>query len=113
MTKMLLRRMGFEVIEAQSAEEALVAYERAPSRVDVLFTDVILPRMHGGALADAIRAQRPDLRVLFTSGYTDEAIAQHGVLEPGVHFLPKPYSAQTLAGKLRDVLGGAEANTPG
>jgi two-component system cell cycle sensor histidine kinase/response regulator CckA len=67
-------------------------------------TDVIMPLMGGKMMAEWLTARDPDLKVLFTSGYTDDSIAQYGVLDPGVAFLPKPYSAATLIGKVREML---------
>ncbi|MEZ4444503.1 MAG: PAS domain S-box protein [Polyangiaceae bacterium] len=100
----LLRRGGYTVIVAGSGAEALevsAAHERA---IDLLLTDVVMPGMNGRELARRLVAERPGLRVLFTSGYTDNVIAHHGVLDPGVHFLAKPYSLDALMSLVRQIL---------
>jgi two-component system cell cycle sensor histidine kinase/response regulator CckA len=68
---------------------------------------VILPRMSGRQVADALRSSRPETRVLFMSGYTDDAIGHHGILEPGTHFLQKPFTSDSLLHKIRDILDAA------
>jgi len=75
--------------------------------VDVLLTDVVMPGMSGRDLADRLTALRPGLKVLFTSGYTANVITHHGILKPGVHFIPKPFGMTDLARKLREVITGA------
>ena len=72
--------------------------------IHLLLTDVIMPKMNGGELADVLRKSRPDMEVIFMSGYTDDAISHLGVLETGVHFIQKPITPSVLANKLRDVL---------
>jgi two-component system, cell cycle sensor histidine kinase and response regulator CckA len=69
-----------------------------------VITDVIMPLMGGKVMAERLKTTNPDLKVLFTSGYTDDAISHHGVLEPGVEFLAKPYTPATLACKVREML---------
>jgi PAS domain S-box-containing protein len=102
-----LRHQGYTVLEAMSGAEALrIAEEHAGGRIDLLLTDVVMPQMSGRELADRIENSRPGLKVLFASGYTEDAIVRHGVLEPGVSFLQKPFSLATLGQKIREVLDG-------
>ncbi|MDB5420434.1 MAG: sensor hybrid histidine kinase [Brevundimonas sp.] len=98
-----LRELGYTVHEAASGEEALAMFDTL-GPIDVVFTDVVMGGMSGRQLADALRARVPDLKVLYTTGYTRNAVVHNGVLDPGVSFLPKPFSVEDLAVKLRAVL---------
>jgi CheY-like chemotaxis protein len=100
----MLRHLGYQVHEFASGTAALEAEPTLPAAVHLLVTDVIIPGLNGRQLADRLVARRPALRVLFTSGYTDDVIAPHGVLEPGVEFLAKPYTLETLGRRVRQVL---------
>jgi len=103
----VLRDLGFTVFEAADAAEALKVLAAQPS-VKLLFTDVGLPGgMNGRQLAEEARLQRPDLRVLFTSGYARHAIVHHGRLDPDVELLAKPFSSADLADKINAILNGA------
>ncbi len=104
-----LRERGYTVLEAGDGEEAITLAERHPEEIHLLLTDVVMPRLRGRALADRLKAARPRLKVLFISGYPDETIAQHGVLEPGVPFLEKPFAPGTLLQRVRQVLDGVPA----
>jgi CheY-like chemotaxis protein len=103
-----LRSLGYRVIEA--AEGATAAeLLRGDEKIDLLFTDVVLPGgMTGRQLAEEARALRPDLQVLFTSGYTQNSIAHQGKLDFGVHLLSKPYRREDLRRKIREVLGAGK-----
>ncbi len=102
-----LRSLGYRVIDMDNGAEALAFIEQQDS-VDLLFTDVVMPgAMNGRALADAARNRRPGLRVLYTSGYTENAIVHHGRLDPGVLLLAKPYRLVELARAVRAALGQA------
>jgi CheY-like chemotaxis protein len=104
-TKSALEDLGYRVLEAADAAQAMRLLEGAP-RIDLLFTDVVLPGgTSGRELADSIVQQRPGLPVLFTTGYTRNAIIHHGRLDPNVNLLNKPYTQQDLARKIRQLLG--------
>lgn len=102
---MQLGSLGYRVRQAASAADALEVLNEDDS-IDLLFTDVVMPgAMNGKQLADAALLRRPDLKVLFTSGYTEDAIVHQGRLDPGVNLLGKPYRRAELVAKIRQVLG--------
>ena len=103
LTRRLLNARGYNVLTAASAEEALALCEHAPS-IDVLLTDVVMPGASGPELTRQLVQRRPDLKAIYMSGYTDDALVRHGILNPGIAFLNKPFNAQTLERKIRDVL---------
>jgi two-component system cell cycle sensor histidine kinase/response regulator CckA len=101
----ILCQQGYTVLEAANGDEALrIAQEGIGKKIDLLLTDVVMPKMSGKELADRIKTLMPELKVLFTSGYTNDAIVHHGVLAPGTHFLQKPFSFKALSCKVREVL---------
>ena len=100
----VLGAKGYQVLEAGDGAEALGVYAAHPGRVALVMTDVILPLMSGKELADKLKQLRPDLKVLFTSGYTENTIVHQGVVDANVHFLPKPYMPSDLVAKVRAVL---------
>ncbi len=100
----VLQRQGHSVLEARDGQEALQLFANHSGPIHMLVTDVVMPGTSGKVLAEELTQARPDLKVLFMSGYTDEAIVHHGVLEPGVAFLQKPFSPTDLARKVRQVL---------
>jgi two-component system cell cycle sensor histidine kinase/response regulator CckA len=104
LTEGILTRLGYRVLAAPCGADALRLSEQHSGTIHVLLTDVVMPGMSGRQLAEKIVASRPDTRALFMSGYTDEAIVHHGVLEPGVSFLQKPITPDSLARKIREVL---------
>jgi len=100
----VLRSHGYAIVEAMNAEQAEELASRQDGKIDLLLTDVMMPGMSGRELARRINSRASQMRVLFMSGYTDNVIAQGGVLEPGVSFLQKPFSPRALAAKVREVL---------
>jgi CheY-like chemotaxis protein len=106
LTCLTLEARGYRVLVAASAEEALELAVRHAGPIPLVVTDVIMPGMSGGELAGRLAALRPEIRVIFVSGYTDDTIAHQGVLDPGVHFLQKPFTLDGLARKVREVLDG-------
>lgn len=101
-----LRRYGYTVLTAADGEEALgLLHERGPE-IDLLVTDVVMPRLDGQGLAEALRREAPHVRILFSSGYTDDAILRYGVLHAEVAFLQKPYTVEALGHKIRQMLDG-------
>jgi PAS domain S-box-containing protein len=101
----MLRDLGYGVLEARNGAEALLVLEQHPE-VCLLLTDVVMPDMNGRELAEIATRRRPDLKTLFTTGYTQNAIVHNGVLTAGVHLLPKPATIEQLAAKVRAVLDG-------
>jgi len=112
-TRQLLQRNGYTVLEASDGQTALALVDGAQqgTHVDLLLTDVIMPGMSGRELAAELMARRPALRVLFMSGYTDDAVVRHGMLEPGLAYLEKPFRPPTLLRKVREVLQTRSQNT--
>ncbi|MCP3730087.1 CHASE3 domain-containing protein [Sphingomonas sp. MG17] len=98
-----LRELGYVVVQAVDANQALTVLEIQP-RIDLLFTDIVMPDMNGRILSDRAREKRPDLKVLYTTGYTRNAIVHNGMLDHDVAFLAKPFTIQQLAVKVREVL---------
>jgi len=108
-----LRRHGYAVLEAACAEDALAVSGDYDGEIELLLTDVVMPGLSGRALADRLASARPGTKVLYMSGYTDAAIVQHGVLEPGLNYLQKPFTPDILAHKVRQVLDQPARAQPG
>jgi PAS domain S-box-containing protein len=103
LTRRLLHGRGYTVLVAEDAEQASAVFDQNAS-IDVLLTDVVMPRTSGPELTKRLAERRPSLRVIYMSGYTDETIVQHGILQPGIDFIHKPFTAETLDRKIREVL---------
>ena len=103
----MLHRLGYTTLEAGGGAEALRIFDQHRGGIDLLLTDVIMPQMSGRDLAARLRSLQPALKVLYMSGYTDDMLAHHGVLEPNVYLLPKPFAPDELGAKLREVLDTA------
>jgi PAS domain S-box-containing protein len=104
MTRTILESNGYKVLTATDGKDALRLCETYHEKIDLMLTDVIMPHMSGKVLADQLAPQRPGMRVLFMSGYTDDQIVHHGALEEGIAFLPKPFTPDALAFKVREIL---------
>jgi CheY-like chemotaxis protein len=109
MTVEALRDLGYSVVDAPDGPSALARLGTL-DRVDLLFTDVVMPGMTGRELADQIRAARPGTPVLFTTGYTRDAVIHEGKLDPGVAFLAKPFTIDQLARKVAEALASGPPN---
>ncbi|HEX9886025.1 MAG TPA: ATP-binding protein, partial [Longimicrobiales bacterium] len=110
----VLRGHGYGVLEARLPEEALRILGTGGQKIGLMVTDVVMPEMSGRTLATKACKLCPDLRVLYMSGYTDNAIVHHGLLEPGIHFLQKPFSTDALARRVREILdeGRGQGGSP-
>jgi CheY-like chemotaxis protein len=108
LSREILEMHGYHVLEAMQGDEALRICEQHEGPIHVLLTDVVMPRMSGRELAERVRVLRPDTRILFMSGYTDDAVVRHGIFDEDIPFLQKPFTADVLALKVRAVLGQEE-----
>ncbi len=109
----ILVRSGYDVMEARSGGEALLMCEKHPGVIHLLLSDVVMPQMSGAELAKRLASERPSMKVLCMSGYTDDSIVRHGVLDANFAFLQKPLTPETLTRKVREVLDApARARVP-
>ena len=104
LTREVLERYGYTVLEAANGEEALKVAEQHEGPLDLLLSDVVMPRMGGPELAQALLAKRPTVKVLYMSGYTDHPMVRRGVVNAGVAFLQKPFTPTVLVSRVREVL---------
>jgi len=107
LAKTSLERQGYSVLAASSPGDALAMAHEHEGAIDLLFTDVIMPRMNGRNLAATLAEQRPAMRILYASGHTQDVVAQHGVSGGGIGFLAKPYTPDTLSARVRELLDTA------
>ncbi|MEZ4706294.1 MAG: response regulator [Caldilineaceae bacterium] len=107
LVKQVLETGGYTVLEAHNGPAAIAMAQQYANRIHILVTDLIMPRMSGRQLADYLTQTRPEMRVLFMSGYTDEAVVNHGVSQAGIAFLQKPFDPLHLAKKVREVLNAS------
>jgi signal transduction histidine kinase/ActR/RegA family two-component response regulator len=112
LARRVLQRQGYTVLEARVPEEALRICHNHPASIDLLLTDVIMPGINGRQLHERAKIVRPGLRVLFISGYTDDVIAHHGVLDAGMNFLQKPFTLEALARAVRTALNSIPSSIP-
>jgi CheY-like chemotaxis protein len=108
--KRILREVGYTVLTAASPDDALMTCKAQQGKIHLLLTDVVMPQMGGRVLAETLMVACPGIKVLYMSGYTDDAIVHHGTLDPGTHFIAKPFSAADLVRKVREVLDSDIAN---
>ena len=102
MVQQFLSRAGYACESAADASEAIAILHRQP--FDLVISDIVMPVMNGFQLAEKLRETRPEVKVIFMSGYTDDAIVHHGVLSAGAAFVQKPFTADALARKIREIL---------
>jgi DNA-binding NtrC family response regulator len=107
MVSKVLQNKGYTVLEASHGNDALEVCDKFEGSIHLMVTDVIMPQMSGRELAERLAPLRPEMRVLYMSGYPDNTIVQHGVLKPGTAFLQKPFTISALELKVREILDSA------
>jgi two-component system cell cycle sensor histidine kinase/response regulator CckA len=107
-----LKRRGYRVISTGRVEDAVASVEREPTLVDLVVTDVVMPSMTGKQLADRLRVIRPNLKILFVSGYSLDVIEPKGITSQDVEFLAKPFTSHSLAAKIRSMFWGGPLLAP-
>ena len=110
LARTVLKQKGYKILEAENGEDALRISEAHDGSIDLLITDVVMPKMGGRKTAELLQPLYPQMKVIYMSGYTNNAIAHHGVLEPGLNFIEKPFSPKALARKVRKTLDGRTEN---
>jgi DNA-binding NtrC family response regulator len=100
----ILKAHGYQVLSAGHGQDALRVSRGHDGPINLLLVDVVMPDINGKDLAERLRSERPELRVLYTSGYSDDVIAHHGILEEGIAFLAKPFTLEAVTQKVRDTL---------
>jgi two-component system, cell cycle sensor histidine kinase and response regulator CckA len=109
-SRQFLIRSGHTVLEATHGEDAIRASHEPRGPIHLLVTDLVMPRMGGPTLAERLTDERPDLKVLFVSGYAENTVLKHGTIDVATRFLQEPFSLKTLARKVREVLEASEAS---
>jgi CheY-like chemotaxis protein len=104
LTHQILEECGYTVLEAHNGVEALSICVEHNCQIDLLMTDVVMPQMGGREVAEKLAHKYPQMKILFTSGYTDDAVVRHGVIEAGTNFIQKPFALDALAHKVREIL---------
>jgi CheY-like chemotaxis protein len=104
-SSLALRSAGYTVLEAQNGDDAIAVSRKHPQPIDLLATDVVMPKMNGGQLAEYMTSKQPNLKVLFMSGNADDAVVRLGVKDAGLAFLQKPFTPSVLVRKVHEVLG--------
>ena len=104
LARRILEKQGYSVLETLNGEDALLACETCKSPIHLMLTDIVMPGMNGSELAKLLKPLYPEIKILYMSGYTDNAIARQGVLEKGVNYIQKPFTVEGLARKVREVL---------
>jgi two-component system cell cycle sensor histidine kinase/response regulator CckA len=107
-----LRNKGYKVIEAKSGEEALELIHGTEEKIDLLISDVVMPRIDGPTLVRQVRENHPEMKVIFISGYAEDAFRKRLDSDAGIHFLPKPFTLKQLAGKVKEMISGEAETTP-
>lgn len=100
----ILQSYGYRIIESTTPTESLQIFDRLHSEVDLVITDVVMPEMNGQQLSERLRAIKPEVHVLFVSGYTDDTVVRHGVFKAEKNFIQKPFKRADLAKKIREIL---------
>jgi CheY-like chemotaxis protein len=106
LTREVLKTQGYTVLEARDGVEALSIFEQRDGTIDLMLTDVVMPRIGGAELARRVRSISPNMKVVCMSGYTDDALLHHGVSDANIAFLQKPFTPAALTRKVREVLDG-------
>ena len=104
LVQIVLEQNGYKILEAINGEDALRVAEAYDGPIDMIITDVVMPRVGGRELINRLQPVYPDIKVIFMSGHTDSTIAHHGLLETGINFIQKPFSIRELAKKVREIL---------
>ena len=104
LTREILVMNGYQVLTASNGEEACKVCESYTDKIHLMITDVVMPQMSGRELCERVSKQRPEMAILYMSGYTDDAIVRHGVLDDGMPFLQKPFTPDSFARKVRELL---------